>query len=54
MYSVHVLGSLAGVLRVVFIWIESVDPVADLHLTNQVFYGTVLSSTAEQLLNSTK
>ena len=29
------------------VWIESVDPVADLCLTNQVLYETILSSTAE-------
>ena len=28
------------------VWIESVYPVADLCLTNQVLYGTVLSRTA--------
>ena len=32
------------------VWIESVDPVADSCLTNQVLYGTILSSTAEQLI----
>ena len=32
------------------VWIESVDPVADLRLTNQVLYGTILPSTAEYLI----
>ena len=29
------------------VWIESVDPVADFCLSNQVLFGTILSSTAE-------
>ena len=32
------------------VWIESVDPVADLRLTNQVLYRTILSITAESLI----
>ena len=38
---------LIGVLYTCGVWIESVDPIADLCLTNQILYGNILSSTAE-------
>ena len=51
-FSVWVLSSLICDLYTCGVWVESVDPVADLYPTNQFLYQNVQSGTVEKPLNS--
>ena len=46
-YSVQISDPIKCVLYMCGVWVESVDPVADLCPTNQLLYQTVQSGTAE-------